>query len=59
MWVHVNLEVVDKFRNFSVNVLIIVFKNLLLEILEVENLMGIEKPINICIIKLSISVANR
>jgi hypothetical protein len=51
MWVHVNLEVVDKFRNFSVNVLIIVFKNLLLEILEVENLMGIEKPINICIIK--------
>jgi len=59
MWIHVNLEVVDKFRNFSVNVLIIVFKNLLSEILEVENLMGIEKPINICIIKLSICVANR
>jgi len=59
MWVHVNLEVVDKFRNLSVNVLIIVFKNLLLEILEVENLMGIKKPINICIIKLSICVANR
>jgi hypothetical protein len=59
MWVDINLEVVDKFRNLSVNVLIIVFKNLLLEILEVENLMGIGKPINICIIKLSICVANR
>ncbi len=41
MWVHVNLEVIDIFKKSNVNVPIVDFKNLLLEISEVENLMGI------------------